>query len=302
MAEQITKLFSKEIQENLFPKNEFYKRSRLDANVSADWGVVQVPQAGAVPGITKNASSFPLTAAQRTDDVKEYNVDAYNTDPILITDVNEAITNYNKRQDIIKDHTKALNTRVADEMAYLWAVTQTSQKFFTSGANVAAAAPSATGTRKGATRADFAKLAVAFDKDDVQSDERNVLISASQYEELLNIDSFINFDYMNNKPAVDGQIGEIFGMKVFKRSRNTIFDASNDKKAVGAAGATTDNLSILAWSDSYVRRAEGTIKLFAEIDSPLYLGSIFNGLVRAGGTIGRTDEKGVYSLIQAAGV
>jgi hypothetical protein len=298
MAEQITKLFSKEIQENLFPVNEFYKQSKLDANVSSQFGVVQVPQAGASPTVVKNPTSFPLSVSQRTDDVLEYNVDAFATNPIHIEDVNEAVTNYNKRQDIIKDHVKALNTRIADEMASIWAVTAATNKIFTTGANVPAAAPSATGNRKGLVRADLAKLAVMFDKDDCLADERNILISASQYEELLNIESFINFDYVNRKPVVDGQIGEIFGMKVFKRSRNTIFNNSNVKKAVGAAGAATDKLSILGWSDSYVRRAEGSIKLFSDIDSPMYLGSIFNGLVRAGGTAGRTDEKGVYSLIQ----
>lgn len=298
MAEQITKLFSKEIQENLFPVNEFYKSSKLDANVSSQYGVVQVPQAGASPTVVKNPTSFPLSVSQRTDDVLEYNVDAFATNPIHIEDVNEAMTNYSKRQDIIKDHVKALNTRIADEMAFVWAVTAASNKIFTTGANVVAAAPSATGNRKGLVRADLAKLAVMFDKDDCLADERNILISASQYEELLNIESFINFDYVNRKPVVDGQIGEIFGMKVFKRSRNTIFNNSNVKKAVGAAGAATDKLSILGWSDSYVRRAEGAIKLFSDIDSPMYLGSIFNGLVRAGGTAGRSDEKGVYSLIQ----
>ena len=60
MAEQITKLFSKEIQENLFPVNEFYKSSKLDANVSSQFGVVQVPQAGAAPTVVKNPTSFPL--------------------------------------------------------------------------------------------------------------------------------------------------------------------------------------------------------------------------------------------------
>jgi hypothetical protein len=39
MAEQLVKLFSKEIQSNLFPKNEFYKRSRLDAGIDAAVGV-----------------------------------------------------------------------------------------------------------------------------------------------------------------------------------------------------------------------------------------------------------------------
>jgi hypothetical protein len=88
-------------------------------------------------------------------------------------------------------------------------------------------------------------------------------------------------------------------MKVFKRSRSAYFDASNAKKAVGAATAVTDNLAVIAWADNYVRRAEGSVKVYTDIDNPLYLGSIFNAAVRAGGTAGRTDEKGVYALIQA---
>ena len=84
-----------------------------------------------------------------------------------------------------------------------------------------------------------------------------------------------------------------------KRSKSAYFDSSDDVKAVGASTATTDNLAILAWSDNYVRRAEGAIKMYADLDNPLYLGSIFNGSVRAGGTIGRNDEKGVYALIQS---
>lgn len=300
MAEQITKLFSKEIQKNLFPTNEFYKQSKLDANVSVSTGVVQIPQAGAEPTVIVNPGTFPLTAAQRTDDVKEYNVDAFATSPIHITDVNEAITNYNKRQDIIQDHVLALNTRIADQMAFVFAPTLADQKIVTTGAAGTSLAPGATGSRKKVTREDLAKLSIMFDKDDVGMEQRNILVPAELYEELLNIDSFINFDYTNRKPVVDGQIGEIFGMKVFKRSRSTVFDASNAKKAVGAATAISDNLAILAWSNSYVRRAEGTVKLYSKIDDPLYLGSVFNAQVRAGGTAGRSDEKGVYALIQEA--
>lgn len=300
MAEQVIKLFSKELQENLFPSNEFYKQSKVDGGIGAKFGSVEVPQAGAVPGIVKNPSSFPLTPSQRVDDVKTYTVDNFATDAIHIEDVNEIVTNYSKRTDILKDHARELNTRIADEMGVAWAPTLAAQKSFTTGtADGTALAPGATGTRNALTREDLSNLAIKFDIDDVAAGARNILVDARLYAQLLKIDSFINFDYTNRKPVVDGQIGEIFGMKVFKRSKSVYFDAANAKKAVGAATATTDNLSILAWADNYVRRAEGAVKVYADIDSPLYLGSIFNAAVRAGGTAGRTDEKGVYALIQA---
>jgi hypothetical protein len=162
-----------------------------------------------------------------------------------------------------------------------------------------ALAPSATGTRKTLTRNDLSDLAIKFDIDDVPAGMRNILVDARLYAQLLKIDSFINFDYVNRKPTVDGQIGEIFGMKVFKRSKSVYFNTSNVKKTVGAAGAATDHLAILAWADNCVRRAEGAVKVYADFDNPLYLGSIFNASVRAGGTASRNDEKGVYALIQA---
>ena len=300
MAEQIIKLFSKEIQENLFPNNEFYKQSKLDGGIDASAGIVQVPQSGASAVITKNPSSFPLTAVQRTDDVKEYNVDLYATDPIFITDANEMIINYNKRSDVLKEHTRSLNTRIADEIAYGWAPVAAGQKLFMTGtADASALAPGATGTRKTITRDDLASLAMRFDIDDVADGARNILVDARLYAQLLKIDSFINFDYVNRKPTVDGQIGEIFGMKVFKRSKSVYYSTANAKKAVGAATAVTDHLAIIGWADNYVRRAEGQVKVFSSMDNPLYLGSVFNAAVRAGGTSGRTDEKGVYALIQS---
>jgi|DEB0MinimDraft_6_1074348.scaffolds.fasta_scaffold35485_3 hypothetical protein len=299
MAEQIVKLFGKEIQENLFPENMFYKQSKLDGGIDVKARTVQVPQAGSTPTIQVDPSSFPLTISQRTDDVLEYDVKLYATEPIHIEDVNEIVTNYNKRADIIKDHAKALNTRIADEIAYGWAPTAASQKIFTTGtATGNALAPGATGTRNAITRDDMASLAIRFDKDDVATDERNILVDASLYLQLLQIDSFINFDYVSNKPVNSGQVGEIFGMKVFKRSQSVYFDASNVKKTIGAATAATDNLAILAWADSYVRRGEGNVKVYSDFDKPEYLGSIFNAAVRAGGSFGRNDEKGVYALIQ----
>lgn len=301
MAEQLVKLFSKELQENLFPNNEFYKQSKLDGGIDVKAKTVEVPQAGSTPTVTKNATVFPLTIGTRTDDVLTYSVDLYNTEPIHIQDVNEMVINYSKRSDVIKDHARTLNTRIADEMAYSWAPTAGSNIIVTTGtADGTALAPGATGTRKVITYDDIVSLAMMFDIDDIDMSARNLLVDTRLYAQLLKIDQFINFDYFNRKPTVDGQVGEIFGMKVFKRSKSTYFDVSNVKKAVGAAGAASDNLAILAWADNCVRRAEGNVKMYADMDKPEYLGSIFNASVRAGATIGRTDSKGVYALVQTA--
>ena len=302
MAEQIVTLFSKEIQPNLFPNNEFYKQSKVDGGVDINAKFVEIPQAGATPAVIKNPTSFPLTPAERTDDVLVYAVDHFATNPTLITDVNEMIINYSKRASVLQDHADVLNSRIAQEIGYSWSPSLAAQISRTTGtADASALAPGATGTRNVLTRDDLALISTKFDRDNVPSGKRNLLIDADLYAQLLRIDTFINFDYVNRKPTVDGQVGEIFGMKVFKRSSTTVYTNAGTpvKKAVGAATAITDNLAILAWADNQVRRAEGNVKIYSDNDTPLYLGSIFNAAVRSGGTFSRADQKGVYSLVQA---
>jgi hypothetical protein len=301
MAEMLIKLFSKEIQPNLFPSNEFYKSSKLDGGVDINAKTVDVPQAGAKPTIIKNPTSFPLTIGSRTDDVLTYSVDQYVTAPTAIQDVNEMVISYSKRADVLKDHALVLNSRVSDEIAVAWSPSNASQISRTSGAaDGSALATGATGTRNSIVRADIALLATKFDRDDVPMSDRFMLVPADLYAQLLKIDSFINFDYVNRKPTVDGQIGEIFGMKVFKRSRAVTYTNAGTpvKKEVGAATAVTDNLAILAWASGEVRRAEGLAKIYSDIDNPAFVGSVFNAAVRSGGTFARTDQKGVYSLVQ----
>ena len=302
MAEQIVTLFSKELQPNLFPNNEFYKQSKVDGGIDVNAKIIEIPQAGASPAVIKNPSSFPLTPAERTDDVLTYNVDYFATNPTLIHDVNEMIINYSKRASVLMDHADVLNSRIAQEIAFAWSPSLAAQISRTTGtADASALAPGATGTRNVLTRDDLALLSTKFDRDDVPSGKRNLLIDADLYAQLLKIDTFINFDYVNRKPTVDGQVGEIFGMKVFKRSSTTVYTNAGTpvKKSVGAATAITDNLAILAWADNQVRRAEGNVKVYSDNDSPTYLGSIFNAAVRSGGTFSRTDQKGVYALVQA---
>ena len=195
MAEQIVKLFSTDLQKNLFPNNEFYKQSKVDGGIGVEFGSVEVPQAGATPDIIVNPGAFPLAVGQRVDDVKTYNVDLFATDPTHIEDVNEAVTNYSKRMDILSDHAKTLNTRIADEMGFVWAPTLASQKLSMTGtADGSALAPGATGTRTTLVREDLSNLAIRFDIDDVPEGDRNILVDARLYSQMLKIDSFINFD------------------------------------------------------------------------------------------------------------
>lgn len=300
MAEQLKKLFSKEIQKNIFPANEFYNQSKRDSSPNPDVGIVQIPQSGTLPTVLSDPSSFPLTASQRTDDVKEYTLTHLATTPTHIVNVNEAVLSYSKRQDVLADHQQVLNTNVAELVAYSWAKTGTANVILTTGAS----RPSSFGgaAKKSATYDDILALKKAFDKDNIPAQGRYMLVSPEMHEDMLKIDNFISFDYNNEKPIVEGAIGYILGFSVFVRSKSVIYDNSDAKKAYNAAAVSTDRDSILAWHKDYVRRAMSTVRTYVDSDNPLYLGSIFNAEVRAGGMIGRTDAVGTYSIVQAENV
>lgn len=308
MAEQLVKLFQKEIQKNLFPDNAFYKQSRLDGGIDVNAKTVEIPQSGSLPGIVENPTVFPLAISQRVDDTLTYSVDLLATLPIHVQDVNLAVINYDKRKDILEDHVMSLNTRVAEKIVYSWAVDGSvtpGNVVLTTGA----ARPSSFGgaDKKRVTYADFVKIDEIMTSQDVPEEGRCALIPAAMYSDLLQIEEFISKDYKNVNAVNDGAVGEILGIKIFKRSSAVNYQADGITPQVPTYNATTGvknptpattKAAIIAWHKSFVRRAEGKVKVYADTDKPEYLGSVYNASVRTGGTKGRTDGKGVVVLVQ----
>ena len=298
MAEQLIKLFSRDIQKNIFPDNAFYKQSKVDGGLSLNMKTVEVPQSNAEGEIVVNPSSFPLAIGTSVDDTKTYTIDLFATKPIHIEDENLAVINYDKRQDILSTHIMTLNTTIADRMAYAWAPDgSNAAKILKTTGTTRPASVGGGAAKKAVTYDDIVDLGAAMDLEDIPEDGRFLLASAQTYSDLMKINEFISFDY-KDKAVSTGAIGTILGFTVYKRSRAILFDDSFNLKAVDAASAATDRDAILAWHKSFVRRGEGSVKVYADMNKPEYLGSILNAAVRSGGMSGRTDEKGVFCLVQ----
>ena len=292
MAEQILKVFSKDLQKNLFPVNEFYKQSKLD---SSNGGTVEVPQSGSKPTVTVNGS-VPLTPAERIDDVLTYSIDKFNTPAIYIEDANEAVLNYGKRMDITSDHVSALNTSIAETIGTAWCPASGASSAKTTGATRPSSAGGA--AVKAVTYTDILGLMTTLDAQDVPTDGRFLLASANMYADLLKLPEFISTDFQKGTPVTNGVVGEILGFQVYKRSKAVRYDNTFNKIAAGTGVQTTDRDAIIAWHKGFVRRAEGNAKVYGRFDDPEYLGSIVSAMVRGGGSKGRKNGEGVAVLIQ----
>jgi hypothetical protein len=292
-----------DIQENLFANNLFMKQIGLDHSGYVSYKTVHIPQAGANPLVKKNRSVLPAVISDRTDDELTYSLNEYTSEPILITDLDELQISYNKRQSVLKQHIDKLSNAIANNTLYTWA--QTPAAITTTGSAVGTAlAPSATGNRKAITLADIRTAAKALDEQDVDpSDSRYLVLPSALYYQLIgdsNISKYLEF---GQATAQSGKVPMLMGFNIVVRSSAIVYDGSSVIKTVGDEGVptsptTTDNLGALAISSSYVTKAMGEIKVFADTDKPEYYGSIFSALVMHGASKMRKDGKGVVSIVQ----
>lgn len=302
MAAPLVTAFTKEAEEHLYPDNSFYMNA-VDDSPYLKGKTVSRGVSGDDPEVVTNPSSFPLEAVQRVDDENKYDISLHATIPTHLMDEEELLVNYQKRQSILSQHASVINLRVAKEFINVWAPTLATNFIRTSGDAFSAVAEGATGTRKGVVKDNFIDAVNILDRMDAGEGGLVGLVPASMYGQLLKLPDFI--DYTKTGMAAllaKGMIGEICGVKLFKRSSGAKYTNATTpvKKGAIAAGAATDNEAILIWDPMKVYRALGSPTVYINPGKADYLGTIMNMSVRAGGTI-RKDQKGVVAIIQAAG-
>ena len=103
--------FLRVVQEKLF---QGYKFLTLSTNHSeyVKGTSVEIPQAGSVPDITKNSTSYPVTVEQRTDTKKSYDIDLYDIGTVLLTKRDNEELTYNKAVSIMNAIMAKLNERI----------------------------------------------------------------------------------------------------------------------------------------------------------------------------------------------
>lgn len=258
-----TEIWLADIVEPLFAQNTFAARS-LNHSAFVNNRTVHVPNAGTPPAVEKNRSSLPAAAAQRTDADLSYTIAEYTTDPVHITNAEEIELSYDKRQSVIAQMRSALADKVHTDILTSWI-------------------DGATATTAAAIDKDeVLKLMTAFDEQDVPQDGRCLILPPAQYASLLK--SLTNFEgqsFLASADAQRGVVGRLYGFDVFQRSK---------------VAATAGEALAFAWHADAVSHALGECRIFTDDQNPLYYGDIFSALVRAGGSIVRSDKKGALTV------
>lgn len=300
----------KDIEKNLYASNEFMKIGK-DDSAYVRYKTVHLPQAGTRPSAEKDRSSLPALVGQRTDSELTYNLSEYSTDPILVNQNDDVqYLSYQKRMDIMGDHIKTLSDAVANHTLYAWSASLAAQQVRTTGATTGDLVHStATGTRKLCVQKDIQDARKIIDGQNLGSGTIYMIVpSAMFWNDLMSISTLTKYLEFGRTVLPSGELPEVLGMKILVRSSTQAYDntATPVRKVLSADGSiaskgTGDNNSILVVHENYVRKALGDIKIYEELDSPIYYGDLLSAQVFHGASKSRTNGEGIVNIIQTVG-
>lgn len=288
------------IIEGLFADNSFMSKAVND-NMFVNGKKVHIPNAGAPSNVEIDRQTVPASVKKRTDVDVEYTLNELTTDPIYIPHAETVELSYDKRNSVISQDRAQIIEDASVQMLYNWS--PDSNHFVrTSGTKtVTAYTKDATGNRKALVKDDVLNLMTKFNADNIPQEDRYLLLDAYMYAQLLNdLTEGDQRAFFASANAQKGILGQLFSFNVMQRSQVLRYATGGTLTKWNVSGSATDNAAGLAWHMNSLSRALGEVKMFDDMDNPLYYGDIYSFLVRVGGTIRRNDKKGVYALVQDA--
>lgn len=305
MAQIQLKVYSNELQKQLFPQNSFYKKSLGLTGLAADAATFEIPQLGSVGEAKEGAPLIlPLQVKKSDDDSTTGTMKLLYCDPILVEDEEDIVTNYSKRQAKQQQQASALNTRAADYAAKMWMPTATGTIIVTTGSTRATNLVGLTSTRKAVTKTDMLNVFNALLRHNIGDIPGNLygLVTADAYTDLLGISDFVDYNKTGYVSKLEqGILGKICGIEIMVRSKNGSIGAwydANNVVVTSVVTSGTDRPASIFWHDALVCHAEAHPKTLIKADDPTYLGTVLNSTVRFGAEKCRKDQKGVVALAE----
>lgn len=297
-------IWRQDIVEALVGENPFLKYATNADEFVLAGKVVHIPQAGVASGVVKDRSSLPATVTQRTDVDITYAINEFTTNPVLIRNIDELQLSYDKRASVAGQDIAALVDLAGDWVLRNWAPSAAGNILRTLGADRAGEVNSTvTGTRKKFTKESILAVQKKMNKDNVPKKGRVLLLPSEFLSDLLEDTDLIKRDSGNEANYKEGVVLRLYGFDIMERSKVLTYTnaATPVVKDPGAAGAATDNAAALAWHPIAVEKAMGDVTTFENTNDPTYFGDIYSFLLMMGGRIRRSDAKGIYAIVEAAG-
>jgi hypothetical protein len=301
MAQIATVAYSKELQKQLFPSNEFYKNSIAETGIAADAETFEIPNLSDIEdAIEGKPTVLPLQVKTADDKKVTGTMKTFYANPLLITDPEEIVLNYSKRQNKQLQQAAAINTKAADYALYQWSPALKTRLVAATGAARTTSVTGLSGTRLAVQKVDILRVWKKFQSQNAMSvpGELYGLLTPDAAADLMGVLDVDFFKAGNSDMILKGIIGILYGIKLMVRSKPALYDASDGRlKTVGTAA--TDRPASLFWHSGMVCHAEAHAKTYVNADDATYMGTIISSSVRFGAEKCREDEAGVVALYEA---
>jgi hypothetical protein len=215
---------------------------------------------------------------------------------------------YDKRASVLSAHLKKLRNVIGNNTLYSWAAAGAANIVETTGSAVGGVnAPSATGNRNAIAFADISNANAILDGQDLNpADDRYLILPAGLYWQLMR-DSAIqkHLEWGGSAVSPTGKLPMVAGCKIISRSSVVVYDNTGtpviktiNDEGTPSSPAATDNLGALLISSSYVSKALGEIKVFANDNVAEFYGDILSAVVCHGSAKLRTNAEGIVAIVQ----
>lgn len=308
-------IWRKYILDNLESNNDFLGHAyRVDESNIVNGKIVHMPNAGTDPAVTKNRSSTPATAVGRTDTDVVYLLDEYTTVPIKISDVEKVELSYNKIESVLGAHVRSLREAIGDWVIFDWLTKNVNASANTAvawGAGTYVATSGSVGSSNGPnsqnaktmTSAALKAARLKMNKMNIPKEDRYCILPSTMYDELMSEfsgSSVANIELLKSTNLPEGVLTRLFGFNIIERSSvGLMTKATPTVVAPGTTEASTHAYAGFCWQKDMAEAAIGQIKMFEDLNNPLYYGDIYSALVRAGGRARWSDGKGIVPIVQA---
>lgn len=301
-VEVLKRVFSSDLQGQLFPDNSFFAGAKAD-DAAVDAENIEIPQdENGVATTVVDPTIFPLPMRTEEDSKKTYAANLIVSLPEVVTWNNQLLTSYDKRAAKLAKHRSSIETSLADRIMFGWANTVAAYKRATTGGTTRPNTANPGGNaKKIVTEADMMWAMTKLRFLNVPEDGRRLVCTPDMYEDLLVLKkAYAAGTDKSNELLAKGAIDKIWGFNIFLRSQTTKYSAAGAKLAIGAAAAATDGWSMIFYHPDFVRYIKGTVKVNIDpYERPDLAGGMsMNCMVRGGGTSGRNSETGVLTLYQ----
>jgi len=239
---------------------------RYDRDIQSAGQTVEIPQLSNLTANLKVANT-QVTLNAPTETKKTITINQYYECSVLIED----IVDWQAAYDLAALYTEKAGYAIAEKMDNYVAVTMTAAGTYTIG-------------QYGAVLNDQVILAANRYLDDAKAPggNRSFAVSPQGKQEMLNIDKYIRYDAIGvggtQNSIMNGQIGEIYGVKVFM-SQNLVVTAATP----------TQNNHLFFHKDGMGLAVQKNVKLESQRKTE-YLGTLYVSQALWGGVVTRADH------------